>query len=296
MEERRPFCAEVSRDTREPLAATASRVDHWILVEYRGQWSRDILGASALSGRVKAHLREQLAALPNSRLLFVRRPDRRGNPALAVFRGRSLEGDAYLSGFEVESYHDLLAVDLTAAPGEPIEHPFFVVCTHGKRDRCCARYGRPLYDQLRAELDERWVWQSTHVGGDRFAGNLVCLPEGLYYGRVGRVEVGTILDDYLARRVTLDHYRGRSCYTFPEQAAELAVRREAGLTGIEDLALAGSARTGRAWRVSFLAGSDEHELDVVEEAGEATYLTCSSPAPQRPRHFVAARRRTRIAR
>ena len=29
--ERRPFCSDVSRENAEPLAATASRVDHWIL-------------------------------------------------------------------------------------------------------------------------------------------------------------------------------------------------------------------------------------------------------------------------
>ena len=35
-----------------------------------------------------------------------------------------------------------------------------------------------------------------HVGGDRFAGNLVCLPEGLYFGRVGPEEtLGPLLDD-----------------------------------------------------------------------------------------------------
>ena len=293
MEASRPFCAEVSRDTREPLGATASRIDHWILLEYRGQWSRDVLGGSNLSPEVQAHVREQLRALSNSRLLFVRRPDRRGRAGLDAFVARSTERDSALSGIEIEAYDDLLELDLTTAVGDPIGDPFFVVCTHGKRDRCCARYGRPLYDGLRAELDERWVWQSTHVGGDRFAGNVVCLPEGLYYGRVSPLDAGRLLDDYLAERVTLEHYRGRSCYPFAVQAAELAVRDAADALAIDAVALAGVEASGAGWLVRFRVGSEQYDVDVVEEAGEPTYLTCSSPEPQRPRRFVARQLRRR---
>ena len=70
----------------------------------------------------------------------------------------------------------------------------------------------------------------THIGGDRFAGNLVCLPEGLYYGRVDREAAGSVLDEHLAGRLLLEHYRGRSIYTFPVQAAERSVREATGLT------------------------------------------------------------------
>ena len=30
----------------------------------------------------------------------------------------------------------------------PVEHPLHIVCTHGKHDPCCARYGRPLFEAL----------------------------------------------------------------------------------------------------------------------------------------------------
>ena len=42
----RAFCSDVSLDA-EPLAATASRVDHWILVEYRGLWAHDAVDGRA---------------------------------------------------------------------------------------------------------------------------------------------------------------------------------------------------------------------------------------------------------
>jgi hypothetical protein len=282
----RPFCSEVSSENGESLSATASRIDNWILVEYRGLWSRDPAAGSALSDAVKAHLRALLAARPRSRLLFVRRPDRRREPGLACYYGSTPERGAQFFRLELESHQDLLDVDLSG--GAAVDHPLLVVCTHGKRDRCCARYGRPLYDSLRDQVDESWLWQATHVGGDRFAGNVVTFPHGLYFGRVGRAEAWPVLDDLLAGRIYLDCYRGRCCYSFPVQAAEEAVRRETGLTGIDEVALSSVARVEEdAWRVVLAAAGESYEVDVVAELGDLTYLTCSAETLKRPRRFRA---------
>ena len=298
---RRPLCAEVSSDNEEPLYATASRIDHWLLIEYRGVWSRHPLAGNKLRDDVKAHLERQLALLPRSRLLFIRRPERRRHASLACYFGSTPERGQRFFRLEVESHEDLLHLDLAGALvrgsglGSPLEHPLLLVCTHGKRDRCCARYGRPLYDELREQTDPDWVWQSTHVGGDRFAGNLVCLPEGLYFGRVRRADVWSLVDDYLAGRVYLDLFRGRSCYSCPVQSAERAVRLETGLTGVDDLALLAVAQTGAGWSVRFRAKpTDEvHELELSEELGDLTYLTCGAEMLTRPRRFPVTAHRAR---
>jgi hypothetical protein len=292
-EPRRPFCADISAATAEPLAATASRVDHWLLVEYRGLWNRDVLGGSQFSDRAKAALREQLDALPRSRLFFIRRPERRAREGRMVYLARSSEEGSALTGLEVGHVDELVGLDLTAQAA-PVDQPLLVVCTHGKRDRCCARYGRTLYDRLREEADDDWVWQSTHVGGDRFAGNLVCLPEGLYFGRVEARHVWPLLDEYLAGRIYLGRYRGRSCYSFPVQAAEYAVREARDVTDLDAVRLVSSQRVGpRSWTVRFLVRSsgEVHEVAVRQEAGELTYLTCDADALKHPRRYVAVRRR-----
>jgi hypothetical protein len=282
----RPFCADLSRENDEPLAATASRIDHWFLIEYRGLWTRDALPGSGLSDQVKQHLRDQIGSVRHGRLLFVRRPDRRRRPELVAFTATSRPGHESLTRLVFESYEDLRQVDLRA--GAPVGHPLFLVCTHGKHDPCCARYGRPLYETLRDELDPDWVWQSSHIGGDRFAGNLVCLPEGLYYGRVGRDAAGRVLDEHLAGRIELDHYRGRSTYSFPVQAAERHVRETAGLEGVGDLALASVARIADAWEVSFTAAGEARTVRVEAELGDLTRLTCSDERPKRLRRYVVS--------
>jgi hypothetical protein len=292
-EARRPLCTDISRETGEPLTATASRVDHWLLVEYRGLWSRDVLGGSILSERAKAALRAQLQALPRSRLLFIRRPERRAREGRMIYLARSAEGGSSLARLEVGHVDELAGLDLAAAAA-PVHQPLLVVCTHGKRDRCCARYGRPLYDSLRDEAEDDWVWQSTHVGGDRFAGNLVCLPQGLYFGRVAADDVWPLLDELLARRIYLPRYRGRSCYSFPEQAAEHAVREERDITDVEAVQLISSDRLDHGtWKIRFLVrtSGEVHEVAVREDAGELTYLTCDADALKRPRRYVAESRR-----
>lgn len=291
MAERRPFCAELSRENDEPLGATASQIDHWLLIEYRGVWARDAVSGSGLSDQVKEHLRAQVAATPGGRLLFVRRPDRRRTKTLLAYAADSRPGREELRRVEVEWHEDLRELDLVdRSTGTQVDHPLFLVCTHGKHDRCCARFGRPLYEALRDEVDPEWVWQTTHIGGDRFAGNLVCLPEGIYYGRAGRLEAGQILDEHLAGRLHLEHYRGRSTYAFAVQAAERALREAHGLLGIDDLTLESAERDGETWEVVFAARGERHPLRVDAEPGDLTYLTCNAPAAQRPRRYVVTRR------
>jgi hypothetical protein len=291
---KRGLCADVSEDASESLAATASRVDRWLLVEYRGLWDRDVLGGSLLSAPLKEHLRDQLARLGHARLLFVKRPERRSHARRMLFLGSCRPGEESLYALEFEAHDDLLEYDFAAAllnggaPGLPLDHPLFVVCTHGKRDRCCAKYGRPLYDSLKGKVDPAWVWQSTHVGGDRFAGNVVVLPEGLYYGRVDDDDLDPLVGSYFGGRIHLDLYRGRSAYTFVVQAAEQALREETGLTGIADVSLERVEHRGEGWRVILRAERRLRSVDVESElAEESFYLTCDSLVPRRPRRFTA---------
>jgi hypothetical protein len=296
----RAFCAAVSSASDEPVAATASRLDHWILVEYRGAWSRDVLDGSLLSPELKAHLREQLDALERSRLLFLKKPERRGQVGRSVFFGASLPGQERFFRLEVEHQDDLCGFDFAGAleadgaSAAPLEHPLFVVCTHGKRDRCCALRGRPLYDALLQEVDSDLVWQSTHVGGDRFAGNVVVFPHGLYYGRVDPADTVGLVASHMSGRVDLDHYRGRCGYSCPVQAAEHAIRASVGVLGIDDLRLVSSESLGEgAWRIRFgTHNAALHETDVAASlVDEPQYLTCESAEQRRARHYAVTAQR-----
>jgi hypothetical protein len=280
MKRRDAFCADVALENAEPLGATASRVDHWILLEYRGLWGYDALAASALPDPVRAHLEERAASLGHTKVLLVRRPERRHHEATTVFWGSSPESGGRLFRAELARWEALLELDFESV-GDPVEHPLLLVCTHGKHDRCCARLGRPLYEALAEQAEEDWVWQCSHVGGDRFAGNLVCLPEGLYFGRVTPSDGWHVLDEYLAGRIDLDHYRGRSCYPVGVQAGELTVRKATGLRGVDDVELV-STRP-----LCFRARGRIVEVDVTPTPAPLAYLTCDAETLRHPRRFAA---------
>jgi hypothetical protein len=282
----RPFCSDISRENDEPLGATASRIDNWLLVEYRGLWSSDALAGSGLSDQVKARLTKLRTTRPRTRVLLIRRPDRRRHPNLVVYAASSREGEEQLGRMEIDEHEDLRGVDPWEAV-TPSEEPLFLACTHGKHDPCCARRGRPLFDALSEQLDAGSAWQCTHIGGDRFAGNLLCLPHGVYFGRVERDDVPLLVDEYLDDRISLAHYRGRSCWPFAVQAAERRIRAEEGLIGLDDLSLVSAARDGDRWEIAFETPVGRRELVVLAELGELTQLTCHSETAKRPVRYVA---------
>lgn len=295
----RPLCAETARSAGEAMTATASRVERWVLLEYAGRWPYDPLDAAPLAGRVRQLLAGQLAELPRTRLLLVKRPARHRDPSIRLLLGATPERGARFSELTLDRYSDLLDLDLQAAfagplPGAPLRRPALLVCTHGTRDRCCARFGQPVCERLHRLAPPEWLWQASHVGGDRFAGNVVALPEGLYFGRVRPADVGRLLAAYREGRIALDLYRGRAAYASPVQAAEIAVRGATGLDGIWDLRLRDVERLGdAAWRVRLEAevAGDVHEVHVERELGPAELLTCRAEQARHARHFVAREQR-----
>jgi hypothetical protein len=243
---------------------------------------------------VKAHLAAERRRLPHARILFVRRGERRSEGGISLFVATSTRERRELRRLELERYGELAGLDLTAV-GEPADHPLFLVCTHGKHDRCCARLGRPVYEALREQVEEGWVWQSSHVGGDRFAGNVVALPDGVYYGRVEPAETWPLVEAALAGNVHLPCYRGRSCYGFAAQAAELAVREATGELGVDSVLVRSVRSVDDGWTAVVDAAATRYDVDVGLEEGEPTHLTCSTERLRRPKRYVAGSPRARAA-
>jgi hypothetical protein len=137
---------------------------------------------------------------------------------------------------------ELLDLDFTAigagaqpALGDRYEgDPLALVCTNGRRDRCCALMGRPLAAEL-AAAGHAQVWEVTHLGGHRFSPTMLVLPYGYAYGRLSAHTAKEALEATRAGLVMPEWCRGRSFWDRPGQAAELAVRRAYAVEGVDDL-------------------------------------------------------------
>jgi hypothetical protein len=120
-------------------------------------------------------------------------------------------------------------VDVVSNPNAfpAVDETQYFVCTNGQRDACCARFGLPVYAALRERVGQR-AWQITHLGGHRFAPNVLALPQGVVYGRVHLESLDNFVEAVEAQQLAFDHVRGRAWYPPPVQAAE-ALSRESGL-------------------------------------------------------------------
>lgn len=187
----------------------------------------------------------------------------------------------------LDDVRELLDVDLTGladgrSPGlAPHHDPLFLVCTHGRHDACCAERGRPLAAAM-AEVAPQETWEVSHIGGDRFAANVLVLPDGLYYGRVSPSAAAALVATHRAGRLDLAHLRGRSSYPFAVQAAEVHLRRETGADKISAVRLERARREGAVTRAVFGSATGRWEVSVRTEPGEPRLLTCraatASPA------------------
>jgi hypothetical protein len=267
-------CADASVASGELLQATATEASHWLLVEVRGAWGREAVADTGLAPRVRAVLDDF-----DGRVALVRRPDRRAG--VTVIEATATESGGTATRRELDRLDDLPEADFVG--GEAISGPILLVCAHGRRDACCARLGVPLYDALRAHLPAGRLWQASHLGGHRFAPNVVALPAGVQLGRVplGRaVEVARLLGE---GRIPLDLYRGRTIYAPPVQAAETLVRAAGGHDGVGDLRLL--AHEGG--RVAFSTPSGELTVRVEERPGPAVPASCGAE-PEPTATWVAA--------
>lgn len=269
------------------MLGTAFPAARLLLVEQPGPWGRAGLLDSRFSRSVAHRLIARLDPA-GVRVLAIRRPGRsvaggRRRWALVDCRpGRErLRWGTYADDV------DLLAVDTDAAvqPPELREEekaggvPVFLVCAHGTHDACCAIRGRPVAAALAlARPDE--VWESSHVGGDRFAANVLVLPTGMLYGRVPQQAASTLVAATDHGLVLEEYLRGRVGFAPHDQVAMAHVHRERpGLAVHDVLALGSSSPEPGLTAVRVRAGAATVEVTVRVERAQREWLTCQALQP-----------------
>jgi len=284
-EQRGQICSQLSREAGEPLYGSVSQTQAWFLLEYPHPMGAKAFAESTLLAPFKTAFSSYVDAIPGSRLLLIKQSNLVREEDVTLFVCLSRESDPALYEIRAGSYEELLALNFPALLAQDPAYdelrrsePLFLVCTNGKRDPCCARWGLPLFTALSAAAPGQ-VWQSSHVGGHRFAPNLLCFPHGLYYGRVSPEGAPALLEAYRQGRLDPTYYRGRAAYPAPAQAGEYFLRRQTGELGLEAYRLLGVEPSGeQAWELRFAeaGGSWEHRLRVASRpAGVSAPESCS---------------------
>jgi hypothetical protein len=235
------------------LASATTGARTWLLVEHPGPWTARSLDECDLPEAVTLLVKRAVAIGVRPQLIRRpgARPSRRPGPATSApihVMVASSTGEApwVAEGF----FDDPMDLDLDSlvrgvVPESCIlvSEPVFLVCTHARHNACCARIGLPLARALAGELPDK-VWETTHVGGDRYAANLVCLPHGLYYGSMSQAAAIAAANAYRRGEVVLDRFRGRAGIPEPSQAVEHFIRSRTGDLSIGGVAVESSRSDG----------------------------------------------------
>ncbi|RAV31282.1 sucrase ferredoxin, partial [Corynebacterium heidelbergense] len=268
-----------STPTTEPLPGTAKTGKTVVALEHHRGWGRDILDGEALgpelSARIKTHLAHHSAELH-----FIRRPGRAGqrhdnnNPTLSLYVAATSTSQPTLHRLHIHHPEELLGIDLSHPGLHPgatqIHHPIMLICTHGKRDRCCAMYGRPVAAQLAATFPPDHVWEASHTKGHRFAPSMLLLPANYSYGRLDAPAAAVALN--LAERgdLYLPGNRGRGCYDPAGQVAEIEVAQLI----VEN----GEVARCAGLSVTACEPTPADHANVAPHAGPSASTTASGPA------------------
>lgn len=274
-------CSIAARARGDQRVGTAVPAPRWFLVGHPGPWERTALGTGPVSG-VADELSRVLGAA-GARLQLVRRHGRRPDvdtDEQPVFLVDSIAGTVARGTWREPA--DLLRLaarlgDPDPTDLEPHPEPLVLVCAHGRKDKCCAIEGRVVAAVLDDVLPGA-VWETTHLGGDRFAGNIAYLPEGSMYGGLDGGTAARVVLSHVDGEVDLDHWRGRSVWSAPTQVAVAAVLRDEGgrLPDVGRVRAAESAP--ETWRVTVELAGVTHAREVTRRMTAPERLTCQVEA------------------
>ncbi|MFC6536475.1 sucrase ferredoxin [Nonomuraea salmonea] len=252
------------------LASATVGARLWLLVEYTGTWPSRLENFE-LPQEISELVRRALER--GIRPQLIRRPGRRTRQreqGIRVLVGYAAGERPWLASGVIAGPDDLDLDALVAGvvPESCIleDEPVFLVCTHAKRNACCARIGLPLARSL-AELPDR-VWETSHVGGDRYAANLVCLPHGIFYGSMSQAAALAAANAYRSGEVILDRFRGRAGIPEPLQAVEHFARAHTGERSVGAVAVESSRMDGDVTEAIVRCG--DVRLQVVIEPSAFT--------------------------
>jgi len=237
------FCAVTASQTGEDAIGTAGHFQTYVLIECPYPWAANVFD----SAHIPAALRQLIAAVRSQRsvqFLAINRPATQSKqsatrlliydainpllyekgsptPLLTGYRGFEFVLDDLNQAVEcLKSYWQGLNL------GNPITHiKDVLICTHGMRDKCCARFGQPFYKALEQRIaqvpfsDVR-VWRVSHIGGHRFAPTAIVVPEGRYYARLTVPALETFLTQVGSVSSLYKIYRGLGLLPKPLQILE----------------------------------------------------------------------------
>lgn len=228
------WCSIASAWSAEPMTGTAPRADVWVVVEQEDGWG------SAPLARAEHGVRVVMART----LRGHRHPPRAwiGWPRATglVLRSATVGDPREVAHWDLGDVAGGAFDDW----GEPVPDPLLLLCTNGRRDRCCGHLGGRVARQLTDDPAADRILRSTHLGGHRFAPTALLLPWGALHGRLTAESALAVLTEARAGRSIASTLRGYSTLPPPAQVAEAHARVVTGYEGLSACTVAVEVEPG----------------------------------------------------
>lgn len=303
---RRPRCSELARQRGDPLIGTAPPARRWLLVELESRWLPTAVDSLGLEQEARSELTRS-ADRAQARIMLIRRPGRTPPPESGSGTGERRRAwcvvddpgtaagpvttwgtwaspEGLLEAGRVlaeQSAAEDAATRRTRAgttdAGPAAEPGLLLVCAHGRHDVCCATRGRPVAAALAARWPEA-TWECSHTGGDRFAANLIVLPDGACYGGLDPDSAVEVVGRHHAGAPDTAYLRGRTGWPRPAQAALLAAHRAMPEAAWGSFVVEEVRSSGAEHVVHLSSGRTRVEVPVTEQSRSTERLTCAAAA------------------
>lgn len=232
------FCAQYSQDVGEPLAGTAAHLLSNLLLSWPiGDWMRTYHQAKTMTPAVS----ERISALVKAgrRVNLINRADQAAEVHRAYLMPECQAFDVPRD--ELADFLDAVKQQSSLARWHSgaVNTRILLCCTHGVKDKCCAKFGNAGFKALdlasHAFPGEFEIWQSTHLGGCRLASSALMFPAMRKYGRIEPPKALALLQAERQDQPYLPHYRGDAALSPVQQVADIAARQQLQTLGIVPL-------------------------------------------------------------
>ena len=207
------------------------------------------------------------------------------HPGIHLFVGQTFPTEPRLYEYQLDDYADIQKLDFSwLSTGEEgslkhlREEPLFLVCSNGRRDKCCARYGPAIYQELVEEAGDS-VWQSSHIGGHNQTPIMLFFPHGVNYARTTPAEARSLVREYQHGRLVLNHYRGRVGIEPHVQAAEHFWRKSTGVLDLPGMRVESFSQVSEdQWDVKIVGTIGDSSKPIQVERRKTDFsipITCS---------------------
>jgi len=226
------FCSLITLETGEPLAGTAPFAKHFILITWpKKYWQYEALDSKGgFPEGLKEWMKVQSEIIGKVSIRLVSHKELSNESADIYIYPEKI----YYSNILPEEIYGVLKSHFqnecnSEYTAKNIEKDHILVCTHGRHDKCCAKFGQELADNLRIHFrdqhDNIEVFDSSHLGGHRFAPTMIDFPSGSAYGHLKTEEITDYFETRKLGMVYAQAYRGSVFLPELVQVAEAYVQR-----------------------------------------------------------------------